>query len=200
VWINAAGVAAIGRFDEVPLEDHVQVIQTDLAGTVACSHFAMKHFRERGRGILINVASVFGKIPGPLYSSYVAAKFGVVGFCDALRQELNEEGIKDIRVCTVMPMAHSTEFFEHAANYTGHKSAPVPPTYDPKVTIAKLVSLVTEPEDEVVTGWQGGIFNLLHKLMPGPIKKIMASNVEAAQLKKAPAAPNTSGTVHEPDV
>lgn len=95
------------------------MIRTDLLGAVYGSHLAMSHFRERGPGTLINVASVIGKIPAPLYASYVASKFGIVGLCDALRQELTAEKVTDIRVCTVMPMAHDTEFFEHAGNYTG---------------------------------------------------------------------------------
>jgi len=67
VWINDAGVASIGRFDQVPLEDHEKVIGTDLLGTIFGSHFALRHFRERGKGTLINVASIIGKIPAPLY-------------------------------------------------------------------------------------------------------------------------------------
>jgi short-subunit dehydrogenase len=42
--------------------------------------------------VLINVASVIGKIRAPLYASYTAAKFGVVGLCDSLRQELAVSG------------------------------------------------------------------------------------------------------------
>jgi short-subunit dehydrogenase len=197
VWINNAGVASIGRFDEVPLDDHMQVIQTDLVGTLMGSYAALKHFRERGAGTLINVASVVGKIPAPYYASYAAAKFGIVGLCDALRQELSQENEESIRVCTVMPMAHSTEFFEHAGNYTGHKAEPIPPTYDPQVTVDALVKLVIEPEDEVITGWQGGVFNFLHKLMPGAIEKMMASNTRKAQFEKAPPAPVTAGNVHD---
>ena len=159
VWINDAGVAAVGRFDQVPLEDHDQVIKTDLLGTIYGSHAALKHFRERNAGILINVASAIGKIPAPLYASYAAAKFGIVGFSDALRQELGEEKVKSVRVCTVMPMAHDTAFFEHAGNYTGHKTVPIPPTYDPKVTVDALVKLVVEPQDEIITGLQGKIAN-----------------------------------------
>jgi NADP-dependent 3-hydroxy acid dehydrogenase YdfG len=142
VWINDAGVAAIGRFDQVPLEDHDQVIRTDLLGTIYGSYCSMQHFGQRNAGILINIASAIGKMPAPLYASYAAAKFGVVGFSDALRQELRQDQVESIRVCTVMPMAHGTESFEHAANCTGHKGAPIPPTYDPKVTVDKLVGLV----------------------------------------------------------
>lgn len=189
VWINNAGVAAIGRFDQVPLEDHFHVIKTDLLGTIAGSHIAMRYFRDQGGGILINVASVLGKIPAPLYASYAAAKFGVVGLCDALRQDLRQDELEDIRVCTVMPMAHDTDFFEHAANYTGHEAVPIPPTYDPQVTIDKLVDLCINPEDEVITGWQGKVANVLHKLLPGAVEKFMAINTESAQLGKAALDP-----------
>lgn len=198
VWINNAGVAAVGRFDRVPLEDHEQIIKTDLLGTVYGSHVALTHFRERGEGILINVASVLGKIPSPLYASYAASKFGVVGLSDALRQELVEDGAEAIRVCTVMPMAHSTEFFEHAGNYTGHRAEPLPPTYDPQVTIDALVELVAKPEDEVITGRQGPIFEFLHRLLPNAVERLMARNTERAQLDKAPPGPVTPGTIHRP--
>ncbi len=197
-WINDAGVAAIGRFDRVPLEDHLKVIETDLMGTLVGSYCAIKHFRERGEGILVNVASMLGKIPAPLYASYIAAKFGVVGLSDSLRQELNEENISTIRVCTVMPMAHDTEFFEHASNYTGHQGVPIPPTYDPSVTVEALVRLVVEPDDEVITGWQGGVFNALHRLIPNSIEKVMGKNTTQAQLKKAPEAFDKRGSVHQP--
>lgn len=197
-WINNAGVAAIGRFDEVPLEDHEKVIRTDLLGTTYGSHIALRHFRERGAGTLINVASVIGKIPAPLYASYAASKFGVVGLSDAIRQELKEDKVEGIRVCTVMPMAHATDFFEHAGNYTGHQAEPIPPTYDPKVTIGALVKLVAEPEDEVITGWQGKVANVLHHLMPHAVERLMAKNTEASQLEGAPPGPITSGTIHRP--
>jgi len=61
-----------------------------------------------------------------------------------------------------------------------------------------LVKLVVDPEDEVITGWQGGPFSFLHRLMPKAIERLMAKNTEAAQLKNPPPAPTTSGNVHQP--
>src|SRR5690606_16569370 len=110
VWINAAGVAALGRFEEVPLADHTRVIETDLLGAMYGSYFALQQFKRQGAGTLINVSSVLGKIPAPYWASYVAAKFGVVGLGGALRQELtlNEPDTGDIHICTVVPMAMDT--------------------------------------------------------------------------------------------
>jgi hypothetical protein len=93
-------------------------------------------------------------------------------------------------------MAHDTEFFEHAGNYTGHQAVPIPPTYDPRVTIDALVKLVVDPEDEVITGWQGGVFNFMHRLLPNAVEKRMARNTRRAQLENAPPGAIHSGTVH----
>ena len=115
-----------------------------------------------------------------------------------LRQELRSEGTEAIRVCTVMPMAHTTPFFEHAGNYTGRETVPIPPAYDPQVTIDALVRLVVKPEDEVITGRQGTVANILHHLLPGAVERLMAANVEKVQLADAPPAPATAGNVHAP--
>jgi hypothetical protein len=65
------------------------------------------------------------------------------------------------------------------------------------VTVDALVKLVVEPEDEVITGWQGGVFNFLHRLMPGAVEKMMASRTRKSQFEKAPLAPVTAGSVHD---
>jgi len=57
VWINNAGVGALGHFERIPLDDHMQVICTDLMGTVCGSHVAYCYFLEQGSGIVINIAS-----------------------------------------------------------------------------------------------------------------------------------------------
>jgi len=58
------------------------------------------------------------------------------------------------------------------------------------------VKLVVEPEDEVITGWQGGPFSFLHRLMPKAVERIMAINTEGSQLSGNEPAPPTSGNVH----
>jgi NAD(P)-dependent dehydrogenase (short-subunit alcohol dehydrogenase family) len=116
VWVNDAGGAALGLFDEVPLEEHLQVIRTDLFGVLVGSWVALRHFKARKKGVVINLASALGKVPAPYYASYTAAKYGVVGLSAALRQELSVAGLEDVHVCTVLPASHDTPFFEHAAN------------------------------------------------------------------------------------
>lgn len=49
VWVNDAGVGTVGRFDETPLEEHEQVIRTNLLGTIYGSYAALQQFHKQGR-------------------------------------------------------------------------------------------------------------------------------------------------------
>lgn len=199
VWINNAGGGAIGHFEEVPIAEHVQVIETDLLGTLYGSYYAMQRFHKQGTGILINVASVIGKIPAPYFSSYAAAKHGVVGLSAAIRQELDVNKITGIRVCTVMPTSMDTPFFEHAADHTGHQVVPIPPVYEPEQVIDTLVRLATEPKDEVAVGGASGTgFVLMHNLFPGLTEHMMAKLTHREQMEKAPPAEDTPGNIMQP--
>lgn len=198
VWVNNASGGALGRFEDVPLADHVLVIETDLLGTLSGSYFALKQFKAQGAGILINVASVIGKVPAPYFASYAAAKHGVVGLSGAIRQELEAADIKDIRVCVVMPTSMDTPFFEHAANYTGHKAVPIPPVYDAQEVVDVLVRLASKPEDEVTVGTAGVITNIAHNLLPGATDAAMRHQTDKAQMEKAESAPNTEGSLRTP--
>ena len=198
VWVNNAGGAALGRFEEVPLADHVQVIGTDLLGTLFGSYFALRQFRQQEGGTLINVASVIGKVPAPYFASYAAAKHGVVGLDGALRQELKENKVEGVHVCTVMPTSMDTPFFEHAANYTGHQAVPIPPVYDPQEVIYAIVRLAADPEDEVTVGKAGTLFAFTHNVAPGLTEKMMGKQTHLSQMEKAEPSGDTEGSLHAP--
>jgi short-subunit dehydrogenase len=198
VWVNNAGVAALGRFEEIPLRDHAQVIQTDLLGTIYGSALALRQFRAQGGGTLINIASALGEIPAPYYASYVAAKHGIVGLGAALRQELAENHETDIHVCTVLPMAMETPFFAHAANYTGHEATPIPPVYDPQDAVEVILRLAEKPEAEVIVGGAGKVAAAFHAVAAGVTEKLMGAEVQQVQMQAPPPAPPTSGNLYTP--
>ena len=152
IWINNAGVGALGRFERIPLEDHEQVVGTNFLGPLYGSYFAYRQFLAQGAGILINVASGLGGDTVPYYSSYAAAKHAVVGLGEALRHEIAQGEARDIHVCTLMPAAHDTPFFDHAANYTGHEVQPPRPLHDPDGVVETIVRLALHPEDGHAAG------------------------------------------------
>lgn len=167
VWVNNAGVLLLGRIDEAPIEDFERVIRTNLLGAAYGSRAALKLFRKRGRGTLINVASIVGGM-GQLYSSaYVASKWGVRGMGEALRMEIADQ--PDIHVCTVMPSAIDTPIFQHAANYTGKDVKALAPVYPPERVAEEIVSLVDRPKAEVTVGDAGRLLQLSRSLLPQSI-------------------------------
>jgi short-subunit dehydrogenase len=198
VWVNDAGVGAVGRFEDIPVADHTQVVLTNVLGTMYGSHAALLQFRKQGTGTLINIASALGKIPAPYYASYTATKYAIVGLSAALRQELRQNKLDNVHVCTVMPMAMDTPFFDHAANYSGHEAAPVPPLYDPELVIDVIVRMVDKPEDEVIVGTAGKIANAVHSIFPGLTENLLGGTTHKAQIKVSPVADPTHGAVHEP--
>lgn len=197
VWVNNAGSGALGKFEDVPLADHVHVIETDLLGTLYGSYFAVKQFNTQGAGTLINIASVIGKVPAPYFSSYAAAKHGVVGLSGAIRQELIEAKADDIHVCVVLPASMDTPFFVHTANYTGHEAVPIPPVYDPQTVVDVILALAVKPQDEVGASAAAGATVVGHNFARAVTEAVMGKMTDTALMQSAPA-PDTEGALYSP--
>jgi short-subunit dehydrogenase len=197
VWINDAGVGALGRFEDVPLRDHVRVIDVNLKGVLYGSYFAMQHFRERGRGTLINIASVAGRVPFPYYSSYVASKHAVVGLGDTLNQELRVSGTRDIHVVTLNPFATDTPWFDHAANYTGHRARSV--LLDPpEKVVAAIVRATDHPRKQINVGYKANASVASQRMARGLTESMVANVIDRAQMEKAAPAEPTAGSLYIP--
>lgn len=198
VWINNAGVGALGRFERVPLVVHEQLIATNLLGTLYGSYFAYRQFLIQGSGVLINIASELGFATVPYYTSYAATKHGVVGLTGSLRQEVKENGIEGVHICTIMPTAHDTPFFDHAANYTGREVTPPKPLHDPQKVIDAIVRIAEDPEDKEIVGADGVAKLVLANVLPGVAEKMGARQMHKTQMEQPPPAPDTPGAVRAP--
>jgi short-subunit dehydrogenase len=197
VWINNAGVAALGRFEEIPLRDHQRVLATNLGGVVNGSHVALREFRRAQSGTLINIASMLGRTPSPYYASYCATKYGIMGLTDAIRQELAAARLDGIHACTVLPMAADTPFFDHAANYTGHTLQPFPIT-DADAVVDAIVGCVHAPRDEVVVGMSAAAAVLSERVAPGLVHGVTGAVAHQLQMEDAEPAAHSEGNLHAP--
>src|SRR4051794_30715302 len=105
-WVNNASVMAYGEFEEIPSEVFDRVIRTNLLGCSYGSRAALQHFRERGEGVLITVASLWGRITSPLVAPYVASKHAIRALSEVLHSELADQ--ERIHVATILPSATDT--------------------------------------------------------------------------------------------
>ena len=107
---DAAVVASAGRVDwvgpgaRVPAAD--RQIDVNVRGVIIGSKLALQRFLPRGRGHLVNIASVAGKGGFPGGATYCATKHAVVGLSEAIRAEVRAIGID---VSIVMPVVVNTE-------------------------------------------------------------------------------------------
>lgn len=198
VWVNNAGIGALGPFERIPLEVHEQIIGANLLGTLYGSWVSYRQFLTQGTGVLINIASELGYSSVPYYSSYTAAKHGVIGLSDSLRQEVKQNGIDGVHICTIMPTAHDTPFFDHAANYTGHEVTAPKPLHDPQHVVDAIVRIARNPEDKEIVGADGVVKLVMANVLPRVAEKMGASMMHKTQIEKPGPAGDTTGAVLEP--
>jgi short-subunit dehydrogenase len=197
VWINMAGVGAIGRFDEIPLEDHHRVVDVNLKGVMNGSHYALRHFKERGMGTLVNISSVTGRISVPYQSSYAATKHGVSALGVALNQELRLNRDADIHVSTILPYAADTPFWDHAANYSGHQPR-IAQMDDPEKVVDAIVQATLEPRPEISVGYRAKAALASHRLSRRLTERTSANKAHESLMEDSPSVPNTQGALYEP--
>jgi short-subunit dehydrogenase len=195
VWVNNAAVSLFSRFAEAPPDEYDRVIDVNLFGCIRGVRAALPYFREQGHGVIINVASVYGKIGAPYLSGYVASKHAMVGLSESLRQELVAE---DIHVSTILPASIDTPIFQQAANYTGRAVTPMRPVYDADVVARAIVRCARRPRRERIVGGAGRLLWQQRLTSPGLLEKAQARMVRKEHFQEQPAAPS-SGNVVEPD-
>lgn len=197
-WINNAGVVAVGRYEEVPLEDHLRLLDTNVKGVVIGSHLALQRFRRQGYGRLVNVASVDGEIPHAYQASYSASKAAVLSLGRVLQQELRRGRQPNIQLSTVLPWALDTPIWGHAATYTGHR-ADLPTKDSPDKAVQAIVGALLQPQKEITVGYKAKLAYWGHRLAPELNERFTAAAVQRAEIDWNPAKAATSGNLQQPD-
>ena len=197
VWINMAGVGVIGRFWEIPIEDQAKIIDINLKGFVYGSHAAVNIFKTQGYGTLINMGSIESINPLAYHASYSATKAGVLNLSKIINHELRLAGYKNIKVVTIEPWAVDTPFWRHAANYSGG-TARMAAMDPPEKVVNAVVRVSIRPRRELAVGWKAKGAKFSHWLLPGFTERISANIAHGYQIRKAPPADTTSGSVFHP--
>ncbi len=99
VLVNNAGLLIARPIEELTLEDWDATMATNLRGLFLMTRAVLPPMRARGRGDIVNVASLAARNGFAGGSAYVASKHAVLGFGRALMLELRKEGIRVITVC-----------------------------------------------------------------------------------------------------
>ena len=196
VWVNNAGVLAVGALDDTPAEVHTRVIQTNLLGYLYGAMAVIPFFKAQGRGVLINNISVGGWLPVPYGSAYSASKTGLWGLTGALQAELS--GFAHIHVCGLYPAMLDTPGLQHAANYTGAVLKAPPPVFDPLRVAKAMVALAKHPRNALAPDMAAPLMRLGYALMPRLVGRI-AEGIMRGYFNRAASEQPGSGNLFDAD-
>lgn len=118
VLINNAGVMLTAPFASDKRSEHRQMVETNLLGSMTATEVFLDQLRARG-GDLVNISSVAGRVAPAGFAAYSATKWGINGWSEALRVELQP----DIRVMVIEPGAVATELSDHISHNESKKVA-----------------------------------------------------------------------------
>jgi NAD(P)-dependent dehydrogenase (short-subunit alcohol dehydrogenase family) len=150
VVVCGAGSAVVAPFTELSLGDWERTLRTNLTGTfLVCKH-TVGYMKDGGHLFLL--ASIAGRIGFPNWSAYSAAKFGVLGFAQAIRAELRP---RRIRVTAILPGAVDTPLWDDIPGDWNRQQM-----LQPQDVARAIVRAAEEPAyvsvDEIVLGHIGG--------------------------------------------
>lgn len=187
VLIANAGVLSSGQFVEASMAHWQRLIEVNLLGTMHCCHALLPLLAARGGGRILAMASVAGKVGTPGMVAYAASKHGVVGFCEALRSELQltRTPVTVQWVCPAMVRTQMTSGVD--------RSALVPLVTPQTVATAVRDALRTGRAETFVPRWTALLFRVLPGLFPNLTRRLSRSDRTTkgwlAARKRHPAAP-----------
>ncbi len=193
-WVNVAGLTIYGPLRRVSDEDHARLLQTNLWGTVFGSLVAVEHLKERG-GALVNVGSVASDLAFPFQGMYCASKHAVKGFTDALRMELEQDGLP-ISVTLVKPTSIDTPLPQRARNYMDREPTLPPPIYPPEEVAHAILHAAVHPQRDIFVGGGGRVLVGLKEFAPGAYDKLAPAIIAFQQRNEPPRDPE--GALREP--
>ncbi len=88
VLVNNAGISKVNVIQDTTLADWEEVVGVNLRGVFLCCREAARSMVSRGRGAIVNIASIWGEVGASCEVAYSATKGGVIAFTKALAKEL----------------------------------------------------------------------------------------------------------------
>jgi NAD(P)-dependent dehydrogenase (short-subunit alcohol dehydrogenase family) len=195
-WVHCAAVLLFANFTDTTVEEFRRVVEVDLMGQVHGAKAALPHLQREG-GALIHISSVEAKRAFPYHSAYAAAKHGIDGFVEAMRLELQHQGIP-VSVTQIMPSTINTPLFEKSMSRLGVKGQGFPPAYEPSAVAEAILYAAEHPVRDIVVGGAGKMLIATQRISPGLVDALLAKTAFSLQRTNEPRAATAPSNLWEP--
>ena len=162
ILINNAGIMIVKSFSELSEEEFRRHIDVNFYGAVSMTQAVIPVMKKQGKGVIMNVASVGGKLVVPGTTAYAASKAAIYAFSEALYYELKDEGI---HVGVVVPGGIRTGIFDVSDSRLGTYYRDQCKTSPSKIT-KKIRKAIEKERFETVVPFNGRILLAVRGTIP----------------------------------
>jgi dehydrogenase/reductase SDR family protein 7B len=152
ILVNNAGISQRSLAVDTAPEVYRRLIETDLLAPIWLTQLVLALMADRKSGHIVAISSVAGRLGPVLRTGYAAAKHGLIGYCDALRAEV--EAAYGIRVTTVLPGSVRTNVAANAlqgdGTARGESDANIEAGMDPAECARRILDAVAAGTRELV--------------------------------------------------
>jgi 3-dehydrosphinganine reductase len=182
--INAAGFAAPGYFEKLPIGQFHRQMETNYYGAVHAARAVLPDMLTRGSGTIVNVSSIAGFLGVFGYSAYAPAKFALKGWSDVLRQELTPRGV---RIHVVCPPDVDTPGFQREARDKPYETAQLSQTaklMTPDVVAERMLHGVERGRYLILPNFEARLMHWLQRVAPETSHHIIMALIRRAQARR----------------
>lgn len=163
VLVNNAGFAIFDAIESAKPEDVESMMTTNYFGTVWCTQAVLPQMLARGEGTIVNVASIAGIMGYARMGAYCATKFAIIGFTEALRDEVIGRGV---RVALVCPGTTDTTFFVKAERGKMPGASRLILAVKPERVARVVAASAQDGKFRRIVPWTAAVFMKLKEITP----------------------------------
>jgi short-subunit dehydrogenase len=192
ILVNNAGVALLGRFDEIDQAQMEWLFDINFWGVVHGTRAFLPHLKMRSEAHIVNLSSIFGIIAPPGQSAYAAAKFAVRGFSESVRHELAMAG-SPVKLSVVHPGGVATSIVRNSRTGVGvtdnARRAQSIERFDtvakttPKAAALRIIKGIERNEPRILIGHDARFMDILQRFRPGTYWVPLQRRLEKAAKK-----------------
>jgi 3-oxoacyl-[acyl-carrier protein] reductase len=154
VLVNNAGLGAVAPSQELAIDVWSRTLAVNLTGTFLCVQAAARHMLPAGRGVIVNIGSVFAATGMPMRAAYAASKHGVVGLTKVLATEWASRGLRVVAVDPAYVRTALDDADQRAGGYSEADIARRTPMgrYAEPAEVARVLAFLASDAASFVTG------------------------------------------------
>jgi 3-oxoacyl-[acyl-carrier protein] reductase len=154
VLVNNAGVGAVAPSAELGLDVWSRTLAVNLTGTFLCAQAAARHMVPAGRGVIVNIGSLFARTGMPMRAAYAASKHGVVGLTKVLATEWARRGVRVVAVDPAYIRTALDDADQRTGSYTAEDITRRTPIgrYAEPAEVAHVVAFLASDAASFITG------------------------------------------------